>query len=569
MEIEEKQLVYFHSLLDRFFDREATQEEVLQIQKTIQEKPGFKEYYFRYVELKAGLYQLKVHDEVYSSSVKQYDEILLELSEYEKNAPAIDLDIKSPEREIIQKVVYERQPHKISKFTIFSGIFSAAAILLVVLFIRFIPESYSIEVATLVDQINVKWADSKVNFKKGDSLWTNQEPLRLEKGIVKIQYDDGVDVLIEGPAKFTVERSGIYCEYGRLFGCVSESGLGFMIETPTSRFVDMGTEFGVQADVDGSSALHVIKGKVQLFAGPKKKTKSSRIVTENQAMRYNANNSLVKEIPIQKQIFVRSIDSRTNTVWRGEMQIDLADIVGGGNGLGTGILGSGIDAVSGVYTTTPTRVDFTQVQCQYNPVRNNPFIDGVFVPNGDEKPVILNSSGQSYTEFPLTKGIYRSPITNGPAIRDRQRFPSRSFKESMEFYLMELEMGGVLYGTPNDPAIYMHTNVGITFDLDAIRSAYGNHPITYFESICGIPEMVRRTYANETKNPEKTVLALYVFLDDQCRLVKTFNNNTSEPEKIRIPIQLKSRFLTFAVVDTGLNPDYDWCIFGRPVLTLE
>ena len=566
MEIEEKQLIQFHALLDRFFEKEATQEEVLKIQQLIQEMPGLKEYYFRYVELKAGLYQLKVHDEVYSSSVQQYDEAFLELSEYEKNAPAIDLDTKAPEREIIQKVVYEKQPRKISKFTIFSGFFSAAAMLLIVLFIRFMPERYSVEVATLVDQINIKWADSKVSFKNGDRLWTNQEPIGLEKGIVKIQYDDGVDVLIEGPAKFAIERSGVYIEYGRLFSRVSELGLGFLVETPTSRFVDMGTEFGVQADVNGSSELHVIKGKVQLFAGAKEKAKSSHVVTENQAMRYNANSSLVKEIPVQKQSFVRAIDSRTNTVWRGQMQINLADIVGGGNGFGTGKLDSGIETNTGRCFASPDpELVLSKVSGiltgggAYNKVSDLALVDGVFVPDSRQGPVQITSAGHTFDGFAYGREVFWGNIFNGA-----WHASDTSFKHN-------LKLNGQTYGTVDNPAISLHSSQGITFDLRAIRQTIPSGRILRFTSLFGVSETVALdpSFAPKTAGSNSGKVNCWVLIDGKERLNLTSVSYLQGAVEINIDIHDEDRFLTLVVTESDDRRAYDWALFAKPFLQIE
>jgi hypothetical protein len=139
----------------------------------------------------------------------------------------------------------------------------------------------------------------------------------LEKGVIKIQYDDGVEVVIEGPATFEVERSGIYFTYGHLYSRVSETGLGFRVKTPTSLFIDQGTEFGVQADSQGSTELHVIQGKVQLFAGFEKQDKLSQIVTANTAVLYNANVHEIRSVPFEKHRFVSEIDSRMKAILRG------------------------------------------------------------------------------------------------------------------------------------------------------------------------------------------------------------------------------------------------------------
>lgn len=542
-----------------------SKEEYSELELLIQSDSQALKYYTSSIDFNLGMQKLGAC----ITTPLEMEMVLQGLAKYEKIAPEAEIIEEQPRRELIHKVVYPpREKRKMSKFSKVFLVINAAAILFFVLFLNFAPPKGGIEVATLIDSINAKWADADISMQKGARLYTNKTPLLLKEGLVEIEFDNNARVTVEGPAEFQLLDSDVIkLNYGQLYSHVPSEAFGFQISTKHARIIDLGTEFGVKEDIDGDIEVHVLKGQVNLVSGILNKKINIDLLADS-ARKLNVETGDLTEIPCRYNLFVRQIDSTVSVVWRGQKTLDLADVVGGGNGLGTGLLGSGIDAASGVYTTTPTRVEFPRVPCQYNSVQSNPFIDGVFVPDGADETVILNSNGQSYAGFPVTEGIYRSPITHGPAIRDRQRFPSRSFKESMEFYLMELEMGGVLYGTSNNPAIYMHTNVGITFDLDAIRSAYGNHPITYFESMCGIPEMVRQTYANETKNPEKTALAFYVFLDDQCQLVKTFDND-SQPEKIRIPISQESRFLTVAVVDTGLNSDYDWCLLGKPVLEFE
>ncbi len=232
------------------------------------------------------------------------------------------LTVEIPKEEIAEEtdpVIHPAREEKpISKFKIFTLITCAAAMLFFALFIKFAPEPLPrVEVATLVDQMNIQWAESSVDFENGDRLLSNDYPLNLKKGLFSIAYDQGVKVVVEGPALFEIERSGIFLEYGRLYSNVSDSGLGFTVETPNSQFVDMGTEFGVKVEIDGSSELHVTKGKVQFFAGAKGKSRTGRMVTENKAMRYSANSGLVKDIRVKKNTFVRKINSAFNQIWKG------------------------------------------------------------------------------------------------------------------------------------------------------------------------------------------------------------------------------------------------------------
>jgi len=238
-------------------------------------------------------------------------------AECEKSAPAVEIPKEEVEEEA-EPVIHPLKKKPISKFQIFTVVMSAAAMLCFALFIKLVPEPLpSVEVATLVDQMNVQWADPGVDLESGCRLVTNNFPLGLKKGLLSIAYDQGVEVVVEGPAKFEVERSGIFLEYGRVYSRVSETGTGFTVNTSTSQFVDLGTEFGVRARVDGSSEVHVTKGKVQMFAGAEGKTKTSRTITEKQAVRFNAISGLVKNIPIRRTAFVRKIDSALEQIWTG------------------------------------------------------------------------------------------------------------------------------------------------------------------------------------------------------------------------------------------------------------
>ncbi len=241
-----------------------------------------------------------------------------QLAEWEVTSPAVEIPEEERGEETDPVIRPARKKRPVSKFQIFTLIMSAAAMIFFALFIKLAPKPLpSVEVATLVDQMDVQWGDPAIDLENGERLLSNDYSLNLKKGLINIAYDQGVTVVVEGPALFEIERSGIYLEYGRLYSHVSETGTGFTVNTSTSQFVDMGTEFGVKAEIDGSSELHVTKGKVQLFAGVSGKSRISRMVTENKAVRYNAKSGLLNDIRIKKNVFVRKINSEFNQIWMG------------------------------------------------------------------------------------------------------------------------------------------------------------------------------------------------------------------------------------------------------------
>lgn len=519
----------------------------------------------------------QILNELREDKAEDYDQALKLLSQEENSAPTIEIPKELRPQELIHKVVYPpKEKRKVSKFQIFTFVMSTAAILLLALFVHFAPEKqYSVEVATIVDQMNIQWTDSSINLKSGDRLWTNQKPVSLGKGIIEIKYDDGVDVVVEGPARFAVERSGIYIEYGRLFSSVPESGLGFLVETPTSRFIDLGTEFGIQADVNGSTELHVIKGKVQLFAGADGKARSSHILTENNAARYNANTGKTEDVPVHTEAFVRSIDSTANIIWRGQKAFDLADIVGGGNGLGTGRIQNSINPATGDMTAwdIPGSNERFGVN-RYLPVGKSAFIDGIFVPDGGEGPIEVTSSGDRW-EAPDTSNLFKYNIVNSlriPVSLDKYKdYPlddgispkeDKILTESAQGNTLLRPLGFMAKNTSmelSDSSVFLHANLGVTFDLNRIREQLPNVRIARFISAFGIGEITS----------ESARLDLYILVDGQQR--RYFQSvDTATVLNLNVELNDDDRFLSLVVMEGQDRAfSYDWGLFMNPRLEIE
>lgn len=100
------------------------------------------------------------------------------------------------------------------------------------------------------------FAGSKLS--KGD--W-----IALQSGLVEIKFDDGAKVILEGPSTFKIQSSGKgFLEVGRLVAKVPKGAEGFAIETPSATIVDLGTEFGVFVNEEGTVEGHVFKGKIEV-----------------------------------------------------------------------------------------------------------------------------------------------------------------------------------------------------------------------------------------------------------------------------------------------------------------
>ena len=88
----------------------------------------------------------------------------------------------------------------------------------------------------------------------------------LKSGLLEIAYDMGAKVIVQGPATYDVEsQNSGFMHFGKLNGHVqAPQAKGFAITTPTAVVTDLGTEFGVEVDKQGTTTSHVFRGVVEV-----------------------------------------------------------------------------------------------------------------------------------------------------------------------------------------------------------------------------------------------------------------------------------------------------------------
>ncbi len=453
---------------------------------------------------------------------------------------------------------------RFKKLDKFNKVFNSIAVLAAVLMFMFIvyaniyPPKYSVSVARVVDQVGVVWDDNSATVKNNDRLMTNQLPFVIKEGVLEILYDNGVDVFIEGPAEFRIGSRDIFVSYGRVFSKVSEKGLGFAIESPFVQFVDLGTEFGVDVERGGVSELHVIDGQVRFYASIGDECVSKKIVYEQSALRFCPKSGVTDYIEYMGEKYARRINSETGIVWRGQQKVDLADIVGGGDGFGTGRLNYGINYQGETIELRQLAVQ-TKIK-EFVQILSNRFVDGVFIPNGS---TCIDSAGTVYSGFETTNNRYYLGVLNGAWHQNKD--------ESVPRHLLRL--GGKIYGSHDNPAIYIHANQGITFDLDAIRN-YTDMKIVRLIAYCGMSDTYL-DYATEMRKVrnhyiEKPQASFYVIIDGKERIVRKDITYLDGEIAIEVELGQNDRFLTLATTQgsDGGN-DGDWIFFAAPKLDLE
>lgn len=500
-----------------------------------------------------------------AASENNYEKSLLNpevwqmLSNAEITAPAVD---RQPEASLpipldVQPVC--PLPHKINKFSLMTAVASLAALFFLIVFAHYTPLPRNQEVATLSDTFHAQWAESDTWLKPGVRLTAKSQSIRLQSGIAKIVFDNNTRVVMEAPTEFEIMDSDhVKIKYGRIYASVPPEALGFTISTPNSKIIDLGTEFGVQTDPFGETELHVIKGKTTLVAGDNNQ-KTSLQVSQGDA-KIIGRSSRIADITCNDRLFVRDIQSQNNIVWRGQ-SLDLADMVGGGNGLGTGKPNTGIRWDNGAFASTQEyyigqRQDSTNV---FIAVPDSPYIDGIFSPDGSAGPVAISQSGDYFWKAPKTCGQYCYNINNsGQVSRGTGRIPG---------HLQSLD--GHVCGEPDYPTICIHPNAGITFDLEKIRTLHSTLALKSFTAQCGLSETVVQ-YAQQALPGYLPKANFYVLIDGQVRFSKENLTPAQGAIPIHVPIEPVDRYLTLVTTGgTEQKISYDWCLFARPQLNPE
>jgi hypothetical protein len=399
-------------------------------------------------------------------------------------------------------------------------------------------------IGMLADAYEAQWRGS--HPRPGEPLYVG--PYDLRNGVARMELGQGTSLLLEAPCQIELKNAGeVTLRAGSLVAAVSSQAKGFQVRTLTALITDLGTEFGVIAHADGSMEAHVLKGHVSIALDPNRSRRpTSLIVNEHQAAAVDARGLAIQGgLAARTELFLLQMPSGGQPTGLAG-RLNLADIVGGGNGRGTGTLDRGIDLGTGqVFKGPATAIRRTQ-QNEFRPSPQFRGIDGVFMPNGANGPVVISSTGLLFSECPQTRGSYYGGPANSGKFFD---IPSQQIHTAL--------LRGINYGTSNHPALSLHPNAGITFDLDQIRQDNSDIRIDRFTAVCGIPR--------DLPQPPFSSADVWVLLDGVVGLHLHYSAERSVVEKVEVPIPAQTRFLTLVAACSG-RADYSWILFGDPFL---
>jgi len=503
-------------LLQRLLDDQIQPEEMERLQKAIREDPRVRDYY--------------VDSMLVCAVIRRSSQVTGELSESDL-IQALSGDGSQGGSKRIVRHLYS----------------IAATLILGILILTFLSlfrhKAQGPAIGRLLGTYEAQWQGSRP--RPGEPLYVG--PYDLREGVAMMELDQGTSLLLEAPCQIRLTSVGeVTLRNGRIV-VVSSQAKDFRVRTLTALITDLGTEFGVIAHSDRSTEAHILKGRISIALDPKRSGRpTSLVVNEGQATVVDATGRTIQGgLVARADLFVLQLPTSSHHAGPSG-RLNLADIVGGGNGRGTGKLDRGIDLGTGqAYNSPATNIRKTrQSEFLLTPQFRN--INGVFVPNGFLGPVVISSTGLTFSECPRTVGSYYG----GPA-------DSGKFFDLLSHQICTARLNGVRFGTSRHPAMNLHPNAGITFDLDRIRQDNPNIHIDRFTAVCGIPKNLPQ--------PQFSSADVWILLDGVVCLHLRYPTGQSVVEKVDVPIPVQTRFLTLVTTCSG-RADYSWILFGDPFL---
>jgi hypothetical protein len=120
-------------------------------------------------------------------------------------------------------------------------------------------------VAMLTRTANCQW-ESTIGPIIDGAIFREGDVLHLVAGRALVNFAGGARVVLEGPTVLTVETpSSAVLTHGAITADAPSHAVGFTVDMPLGRLVDLGTEFTLRVKKDQSFELQVFDGLVELY----------------------------------------------------------------------------------------------------------------------------------------------------------------------------------------------------------------------------------------------------------------------------------------------------------------
>ncbi len=394
--------------------------------------------------------------------------------------------------------------------------------------------------------------DFLLRLRPGDIIGTNS-------GFVKIEFSDGARLILHSPSLLQVtSATSAHLIRGQVAGRAQNGN--FTLSTPSASVVDIGTEFGVGVNAQGT-AVTVFEGEVHVHSMLRSTTAGPfRRLTEGMSLKVAPNGTT---LPVKSKVEYRREFSQGSIPLDDPNTISLLDLIAGQNGPQQVAAGS-IDPLSGYWGrlpwADPNATRKRRGDTQYTPTHWNAAVDGVFIPRSNAREMQIDSDGH-VVYLPPNSGE-----TWGPIWARRRSDLDTDYQVSLNrndaWGRGKLERVIERLGQSQSGILGLHANVGITFDLDAIRSSNGNHVEKLEASVSNLG-------ASLSGESDASLVDLRIFVDGKLRYSRIAFCFSDGEDALSVAVDDGDRFVTVVVTDAGGDSSLDHAVLIDPVFRLQ
>jgi len=168
-------------------------------------------------------------------------------------------------------------------------------------------------IAMVTRVIRPQWKEGATALRPGQPL--EKQWIKLESGIVQIEFGSSARVTLEGPAQLRLDsESECFVQAGKLTVLAPPAAANFTVKSSISEVIDLGTEFGLVVDESGEVDVHVLDGQVEVaIKGSGEGAVPRRKLGEAQAASARPGQKRFEDVPFDETAFE---PIRAATLWR-------------------------------------------------------------------------------------------------------------------------------------------------------------------------------------------------------------------------------------------------------------
>lgn len=158
--------------------------------------------------------------------------------------------------------------------------------------------------ARVVSLSDIQWEDGARRYREWSHV-RQGDSLRFRSGMLELQFENSVQLVLEGPADFQlVSPKKAIARQGKLVARVGPEGIGFEIETPHAQVTDRGTSFGISISPDEQTDVVVYEGKVDLAVRSDDDGRGARRLESGEGLRVGPRGAVNRIVLVEDSHFV-------------------------------------------------------------------------------------------------------------------------------------------------------------------------------------------------------------------------------------------------------------------------